>query len=315
MTFLQFIMSNLRISHFKIYNSNGSGKVNVKNFRSFSTSPLLLSDSETGNTNVSQNNLDHVNQETQDVSMERSVSEGSSQSGNNSDSQFSDSEDEDIEESAKELAETYNQDMKSLMDDQASKMEKVAEKSEEYITTFINERSKDREDVKTSELGDYDLDTKEEVNRQRDLCIDKVSRIAAIRDTALDSMDSLERDYGSDYDSDTDGHNAQYNRLDQSTVNLKQSYNTAVDNLITSVDQESSRTQSLTENLQNQNENSDSVSVEQGSSKRKREESEETSDSKRIKTEDSSDKSVASDKDTRSPLAYVIDQQHEAGHD
>ena len=79
MPFLQFIMSKLRRSIFKFFNENGSVKVNgtVKDIRSFSTSPLLLSDSETGHTNVSENNLDHGNEQTE-VSMDRCVSEGSS---------------------------------------------------------------------------------------------------------------------------------------------------------------------------------------------------------------------------------------------
>lgn len=317
---------------------NTTFNLTSKNTRTFSSSPLLLSDSvsDPGNRKVRETNIPHNiqntqeesgsgdtrvieaniiqgNQDTQEESLNRTVSEDSSVSDESTDDEVSDSEDEDVEESAADLAIRFNEDLSGFVEHYDTKMANTAQRSKEYITTFYNDRCNDRGDIESSKLQEYDKETKEEINSQRDLCSRNLNTLATTRDDTIDSMQSHTIEYDSDYGSDTERLDEEFNNIDPSFNDLTQSYNRDIDNIVSSLDEVSTKTQSVEESSRNNNE-TDSLSVEQESTKRKTEETEDITDTKKVKMEDSSNKGVASDKDTRSPLDYVLDKQQEDGY-
>lgn len=97
------------------------------------------------------------------------------------------------------------------------------ERSKGYINYLVTKRLIDRSKTEKSVLSDYDINTKNETEVQRNYCNNQLSVMFSTRDDGLDLMEEHSEN-NSYYGSDSGEHSRVYNNIDIEDNSLKQKF-------------------------------------------------------------------------------------------
>lgn len=121
-----------------------------------------------------------------------------------------------IDQSTSNLASEFRSNQSGLIERKNNKMEKLVDKSKNYVTELLCDRKSDRSNIDPSDHKAFDKETRKLVKDREDLCSINLQTIYT-RDDALDLINPNHA--GSDYDSDYVFVKSQ-NRIDQEYNNL-----------------------------------------------------------------------------------------------
>ena len=127
------------------------------------------------------------------------------------------------DETSNDLIAKFEGNASRLIEDHHQRMLERTERSKGYINDLVTERLIDRSKTEKSVLSDYDINTKNETEVQRNYCNNQLSVMFSTRDDGLDLMEEHSEN-NSYYGSDSGEHSRVYNNIDIEDNSLKQKF-------------------------------------------------------------------------------------------